>query len=160
MKIRTPNISFWLHQIRNDEVMLLNTDEQTAKRVLSQRGFSFFYSHHQPPPDMQRSAHCWGDSLNLLLTLNVPQMRDATVVALTTQDVPGSWTRPRRVKGTVGWCRGLKGEERSDGQEGRERGRAAVKKHFPAHPTGKSKEQRRGKERIITKIFSVGGGGL
>lgn len=35
-----------------------------------------------------RSAQCCGDSLNLLLTLNAPQMRAATVTS-TTQDAAG-----------------------------------------------------------------------
>lgn len=67
-----------------------------------------------------RSAQCWGDSHNLLLTLNAAQMRGATVTP-TTQEVAGWGTelaRPGRPRE----------EESSDGH----RSEAAVKA-FSSH---------------------------
>lgn len=47
-----------------------------------------------------RSAQCWGDSLNLLLTPNAPQMRGATITS-TTQDAAGSGTELAHWGGSV-----------------------------------------------------------
>lgn len=108
---------------RFDVESLTLTSELTAKTLLSQKRFSLLLPPWPHPPSdtgyrLQRSAQCWGDSLNLLLTLNAPQMSDATV-ALTTQDVPGSWSELccAGFRNSL-LLLGLKGEERSDGQRG------------------------------------------